>query len=366
MRLANFHKVDLAPAASDFLGDVLRGLRSEPKTLSPKYFYDAAGSALFDQICELPEYYVTRTELAIMDQLKGFKLSGPQQLAVIELGGASSFKFRRLRRSLTNIGKYIPVDISRDALFADAERLAAECPDLEVTAICADYQQLETFAWSELTAGYTPVVYFPGSTIGNLTTFEAKALLKICRRMLGGNGYMLLGCDLLKPLDILIPAYDDAQGVTAQFNLNILRRINAELGGDFNLEQFRHEIRFNQEQRKIEMHLVSLVDQTVHIANTAIHLGKGESIHTEDSRKFLRSDIEAIADAAGFRVQDWSTDSRGHFAVALLSTSQAQHFWPQLSVISDAGKRVSAPMAQYQVAQQLALQVAAQAATSNR
>ena len=322
MSSQNFRALDLAPATQDFLGDVLCGLSKPLKTLSPKYFYDAAGSALFDQICELPEYYVTRTELKIMDALRPFTTRGSRQLAVIELGGASSYKFRRLRRSFPNIGLYIPVDISKDFLFEDGERLATDFPDLQVLSICADYQQLESFPWAKHTVGFTPVVYFPGSTLGNLNPEESIGLLKMCRNMIGDQGYMLLGCDLFKSTEILIPAYDDKQGVTAAFNLNLLRRINHELGGNFDLSQFKHEIRFNEIESKIEMHLVSLRDQVVTIGARSFNFIKGESIHTEDSRKFRRSDIEQLAVAAGFAIDQWWTDPNQHFALILLGAAQ--------------------------------------------
>ena len=319
MKYLNFTAIDLAPAKQDFFGDVVKGLSHPQKSLPPKYFYDAAGSALFDQICELPEYYVTRTELGIMRDLPSFSIGGVKRLAVVELGGASSFKFRHLIRSMPDIGLYIPVDISRDMLFAEGERLARDFPDLHVVSICADYEQLENFSWSDYTRGYTPIVYFPGSTLGNLKKSEAIALLKMCRNMIGDDGYMILGCDLLKPVEVLIPAYDDKQGVTASFNLNILRRINSELGGDFNVEQFKHQIRFNQLDRKIEMHLVSQVRQTVQIGECEFHFAAGESIHTEDSHKFQRSDLEEIADLADLTISQWRTDANNYFALILLS-----------------------------------------------
>ena len=320
MTLLNFQTVDLAPAAQDFLGEVMKGLSQPVKTLAPKYFYDDHGMELFEKICELPEYYVTRTELSIMDELSSFALPASGQLAVIELGGASSFKFRRLQRSLADIGMYIPVDICRQALFHEAQKLARDCPELKVMALCADYQQLESFPWETYTAGFTPVVYFPGSTIGNLTPSEAKSLLKMLRRIVGPNGYILLGCDLVKPLTTLIPAYDDAQGVTAEFNLNLLRRINRELGANFDLHQFRHEIRYNAAESKIEMHLVSLASQTVQLAGTTLQFAKGESIHTEDSRKFTRQAIEKLAAESGFCIDQWWTDSRDYFAITLLGS----------------------------------------------
>jgi len=323
MTLLNFRTLDLAPAAQDFLGDVLQGLKQTPKMLAPKYFYDAPGMELFEQICELPEYYVTRTELSIMADLKPFATTQSRPLAVIELGGASSFKFRHLQRSLPNIGMYIPVDICGPALFNEAQLLARDCPELNVLALCADYQQLASFPWATYTAGYTPVVYFPGSTIGNLTRSEAKSLLKMLRTIVGDHGCMLLGCDLMKSLKTLIPAYDDAQGVTAAFNLNLLRRINKDLGANFNTEQFRHEIRFNESERKIEMHLVSQIEQSVDLAGQQIHFAKGESIHTEDSRKFTRHDIETLAAESGFALEKWWTDHDDHFAIALLGVNQA-------------------------------------------
>lgn len=320
MTSSNLKTLDLAPRAQDFLGDVIKGLSQTPKTLAPKYFYDAKGSALFDQICELKEYYVTRTELGIVDNLQPFLPDDTSRLAVIELGGASSFKFRRLRRSLANIGMYVPVDISRDLLFREAAQLANDCLDLKVTALCADYQQLSSFRWDHLIKGYTPVIYFPGSTIGNLNPKEARELLHMCRSIVGDTGYMLMGCDLVKPLPILKPAYDDESGITAQFNLNILHRINSELGGQIQTENFHHEIRYDQQQKKIEMHLVSRCEQTIEIAGHSFAFTKGESIHTEDSRKFDREDIAALAVDTGFALKKWWTDPQQYFAVALLES----------------------------------------------
>ena len=314
----NFTAIDLAPKAADFCADVLEGLRQPQKWIAPKYFYDEKGSALFDEICELEEYYVTRTELSIMKKLEPLKV-GKKGLAVIELGGACSFKFRRLLEVIPGIETYIAVDISKEALFGATKQLAEDHPALDVLALCADYHQLGEFDFSLYTEELTPVVFFPGSTIGNLCPAEAIALLRICRNITGDHGAMLLGCDLIKPKDVLIPAYNDAKGVTARFNLNLLDRINRELGANFDLDQFRHEAIFNEKEGRIEMHLESLVKQSVTLAGHFFSFGKGETIHTENSCKFDRDNIENLALQAGFALQKWTTDPSEYFAICQLN-----------------------------------------------
>jgi dimethylhistidine N-methyltransferase len=300
------------------MGDVIRGLSSQPKSLSPKYCYDAVGSGFFDEIAALDEYYLTRTELAIVDSLASIRLDAKEGLAVIELGGASSFKFRRLMSHLEDLRMYVPVDISRDVLFASAAQLASDFPQLKVTALCADYQQLATFPWNDHLGKQRRMVFFPGSTLGNLAPGDAELLLRMCRTVTGDQGTMLLGCDLLKDLKIILPAYDDSKGANARFNLNVLTRINQELGGDFDLAAFRHQVRFNQDKGQIEIHLVTTKEQLVHIGGQTFHFAAGEGIFAETSRKFVRADLEAMAKASGFAVQEWWTDAQGGFALVLL------------------------------------------------
>ena len=313
----NLKTIDLSPAPADFLADALRGLSQPQKSLEPKYFYDAKGSSLFNEICLLPEYYVTRTELGVMATLERFSAT-TEGLAIIELGGADSFKFRRLLDVVDDINMYIAVDISKEALLESTRKLAVEFPELSVVALCADYEQIDSIDFSELIGGLTPVVFFPGSTIGNLDRKQSLALLKRCRRLVGDGGYMLVGCDMIKSSDILIPAYDDSAGVTALFNLNVLQRLNAELGGDFDLEKFSHRALYNTEFDRIEMHLVSMEDQTVHLAGQSFKFVKGETIHTENSHKFSRDIVNELATGSAFKLSRWWTDPLSHFAIALL------------------------------------------------
>ncbi|MBM4251505.1 MAG: L-histidine N(alpha)-methyltransferase [Deltaproteobacteria bacterium] len=318
--LANLKTIDLSPQSSDFATDVLAGLEREQKSISPKYFYDRRGSEIFDQICQLDEYYVTRTEMSIIRSLSSRIDANQSPLLVVELGGASSYKFRNLLQVLPEISAYMPIDISRDALFEDAFALARDFPNIDVTAVCADYLQIESLSAFYPDHNYTPMVFFPGSTIGNLSEAEALQVINFCQKILGGRGYLLLGCDLVKPESILIPAYADKNGVTANFNKNLLHRINNELGGDFDLNKFRHVVRYNQMHSRIEMHLVSTTRQTVTVKDRMFTLAAGESIHTENSRKFTKDALQRYADACGFSIDQWWLDERKYYALALLRT----------------------------------------------
>jgi len=314
----NVRLLDLSPPLASFADDVVSGLQQEQKAIPAKYFYDAIGSAIFDQVCNLPEYYVTRTELAIMEQLKSLEIEGNRPIVVIEFGGASSFKFRHLLRHVNGIKRYIAVDISRDALFTSAKTLGEDLPDLDVIGICGDYQQLASFDWAPFIGNDVPLVFFPGSTIGNLTNTEAIELLRLGSEISGKRGYFLLGADMVKSTDILIPAYDDAQGITAAFNLNLIDRINRELNGDFDKTKWRHEARFNAAHSKIEMHLVAEVDQVVTVCGRKFAVRQGESIHTEDSRKYKLEDLQHIAKESGYGIGSVWSDDLGYFSIVLL------------------------------------------------
>ena len=317
----NLKTVDLVPKAADFLGDVVKGLSAAPKSLSPKYCYDEVGSGFFDEICRAPEYYLTRVETAILDQLGTVSLpslASDKPIAVVELGGATSDKFRRLLPHVANVKMYMPVDISRDVLFGDAAKLAADHPNLNVVAVCADYQQLANFPWQEHLSGKTPLLFFPGSTIGNLSEEDTTALMRICQAIVGDSGFMLLGCDLMKPVEVIVPAYSDAGGANARFNLNVLHRINRELGGDIKPENFRHDVQFNHAKKQIDIHLVSKVAQDVHLAGQTFHFKEGEGIYAESSRKFDRIDIEKLTAAHGRKPVTWWTDPKEYYALVLL------------------------------------------------
>jgi dimethylhistidine N-methyltransferase len=310
--------IDLQPAVGRFLDDVLAGLAGSPKALSPKYFYDARGCELFEAICELPEYYPTRTELALMrDHAADMAAQLGEGGLLIEFGSGASVKTEVLLRT-TRPAAYVPVDIAADALQASTARLAADFPQLPIIAVCADYMQPLHVPALERIKASRRVIYFPGSTIGNLTPAEAQAFLIRARELSGKNGAMLIGVDLKKDASLLHAAYNDAQGVTAEFNLNLLRRINRELAADFDLDQFRHVAFYNVVAGRIEMHLESLREQTVTISGRTFVFGAGERMHTESSCKYSVSEFQRLAQASGFRPEQVWVDAEHLFAVHLL------------------------------------------------
>jgi dimethylhistidine N-methyltransferase len=296
-----------------FRADVLAGLSRPQKQLPAKYFYDAAGSRLFDRITELPEYYPTRTELGILRKDAGEIAGrcGPHCL-LVELGAGSLTKVRLLLDGLERPAGYVPVDVSGDHLRSAAAVLADDYPDLDVRPVVADFTG--PFALPEVPAGRR-VVFFPGSTIGNFEPPEADALLGRVARLVGPGGGLLLGVDLRKPVDVLERAYSDAAGVTAAFNRNLLVRINRELGGDFEPTAFRHRAFFNGEESRIEMHLVSERRQRVRVGPAAFDFRAGETIHTENSYKYDVADFADRAAECGLRLDKSWTDPRDWFAV---------------------------------------------------
>ena len=308
---------DLSPERERFLSDVLEGLTRSAKTLPCKYFYDARGSALFDRICTLPEYYPTRTELAILRRHAGAMAAaiGPRCL-LVEYGSGSSTKTRLLLDRLAEPAAYVPVDISREHLLQSAAALAAHYPRLRVIPVCADFTR--PFALPDVPDAARVVGYFPGSTIGNFAPADARKFLADVAEQCGPGGALLIGVDLTKPRSVLEPAYDDARGVTAEFNRNLLRRANRELGADFDLAAFDHRAFWNASLGRVEMHLVSRRDQVVRIAGQAIPFAKGESIHTENSHKYELEGFAALAAAAGFTVERVWTDDAELFSVQLL------------------------------------------------
>ena len=310
--------IDLQPAAGRFLDDVIAGLGSSPKALSPKYFYDARGCALFEAICELPEYYPTRTELALMHDCAADMAAhlGAGGL-LIEFGSGASVKTEVLLRTLRPAA-YVPIDIAAEALQASTTRLAAGFPQLPIIAVCADYMQPLRVPELDRIMAPRRVIYFPGSTIGNLTPAQAQEFLCRARDLAGAEGAMLIGVDLKKNPDLLHAAYNDAQGVTAEFNLNLLRRINRELAADFDLNQFRHVAFYNTTAGRIEMHLESLCAQTVTVSGRTFVFGAGERMHTENSCKYSIAEFQRLAQAGGFRPAQVWVDAERLFAVHLL------------------------------------------------
>jgi len=312
---------DFEPEVDRFRDEVLAGLHQAQKAIPCKYFYDEHGSHLFDQICELDEYYPTRTEMAIMcDHVAEMAELLGRGCMLIEYGSGSSVKTRILLDHLCAPAAYVPLDISREHLLRSAAKLAVAYPRLKVLPVCADYTTR-----FELPPCPRPVarkvVYFPGSTIGNFEPEYALGFLRHIAQTCGAGGGLLIGVDLKKDVRVLEPAYNDARGITAAFNLNLLRRINGELGADFQLDQFRHHAFYNEEAGRVEMHLVSLRAQTVHLADAVIALRPGESIHTENSYKYALAQFAGLAQQAGFKTWKVWTDRRQLFSVHYLTVN---------------------------------------------
>jgi dimethylhistidine N-methyltransferase len=300
---------------TSFLEDVLAGLAAPQKAIPPKYFYDAHGSQLFERICGLPEYYPTRTEMAIMERHveEMVRLLGPD-VQLVEFGSGASVKTRllvdRLEPSL-----YVPIDISESALRDACKQLALMFPWLNISAVLADFTQALKLPEFVGVPVRRKVVYFPGSTIGNFTPDEALEFLKGVREMVGPGGMLLIGVDLKKDKRVLDAAYDDAQGVTAEFNLNLLQRINRELGGDFQVKRFRHKAFYDEAKGWIEMHLESLYSQFAHVGGQRFDFRAGETIHTEISCKYSVAEFQALAARARFHAEKVWTDPANLFAV---------------------------------------------------
>lgn len=310
------------PDAADWLlvEDVLAGLRSTPKRLSPAYLYDRRGSQLFEAICDLPEYYLTRTETGILARHAAEMAAciGARAL-LLEPGSGSSRKTRLLLDALPDLAAYVPVDISRSHLLAAARDLQAAYPRLEVLPVCADFTQ----GISLPPLGQPPsrvVVFFPGSTLGNFDTPEAVRLLERMRRTAAAGGGLLVGVDLVKDPAVLERAYNDAAGFTAAFNLNLLVRLNRELAADFVPERFRHEAVWVPAESRIEMHLVSIGSQAVQVAGERVAFAAGERLITEHCHKYTTHSFAAQARAAGWTPRRAWTDPRGYFSVQYLET----------------------------------------------
>ncbi len=301
--------------------EVFHGLSSRPKQLPPKLFYDAAGSALFEQITELPEYYLTATEQAIFERYAcDMVCAAGAASTIIELGAGTAKKtvlVLRAALALYRAVRFIPVDVSHFALEAAHRRVRRELPQIVVHPLALDYTQ-HSPALAQL-PGNRLVLYI-GSSIGNYEPMAASALLRRLRSWLAPGDSLLLGTDMRKAADVLLPAYDDASGVTAQFNLNILARINREFDADFDLSCFDHCVTWNERDSRIEMHLMSRADQVVKIRalDLSVPFVSGETIHTENSYKFTPSMIEAMAANGGFRIEQSWSDERKWFTVTLL------------------------------------------------
>jgi len=298
-----------------FHRDVVRELSQRPKTLPAKYFYDPRGAQLFERICELDEYYLTRTELSIMRKYAAQMGSLiPEHGMLVEFGSGSSLKTRLLLKHVPKPLTYVPVDISEEHLYQSASSIADEHPGVEVLPVCADFTKDFTLPRHPL-CDQQVVVFFPGSTIGNFLPVDVTELLGRITKLCGSGGGLLIGIDLQKDPQIIEAAYNDKLGVTAEFNLNLLRRINRELHADFDTEAFYHRAEYNQELHRIEMHLVSRTSQSVRIGEKRFRFAKGESICTEYSHKYRIDQFSDLAARTGLTLEHSWTDPQSWFAV---------------------------------------------------
>jgi dimethylhistidine N-methyltransferase len=304
----------------EFASDVVAGLTATPKRLSPKYFYDHAGSALFEKITELPEYYPTRREIGILNERAGdIAALVPKGAALIEFGSGSSTKTRIVLSAARSLGAYVPVDISAQFLHQQMASLRRDYPKLSLYPVAADFTKP-----FELPAAvtHTPRIgFFPGSTIGNFEPHEACAFMRHAGTILGRGATFIVGVDLVKDTTVLQKAYNDSKGITAKFNLNLLARINRELGAKFNLACFEHHALFNRERSRIEMHLASLKRQRVKVCGECIDFRAGETIHTENSYKYSVESFGALARGAGWTPKAVWTDADNYFSVHVLTSA---------------------------------------------
>ena len=318
-KLDNVVFEDQQPDHSESRAELLAGLQLPQKKIDPKYFYDARGSELFEQITELQEYYPTRTEMDILksyaDEIAAYCGS---DCVLIEPGSGSSEKVRLLLDAIKPAA-YVPVDISADFLYESALKLGREFPWLNVHAICADFSD-QWQARTELPEGRR-VVFYPGSTIGNMEPRDAAAFLAKLRQWIGSDGGVVVGVDLHKSEQVLNAAYNDARGVTARFNLNILNSVNRLADADFCRQNFSHRAFYNRDLKRIEMHLVSKQPQTVKVNGSSIQFDEGETLHTENSYKYSLQDFEALSIAAGFTLQKSWLDANKLFSVHYLSAA---------------------------------------------
>ncbi|MDV7338536.1 L-histidine N(alpha)-methyltransferase [Terasakiella sp. A23] len=315
MNYFNTQQVNSYPQA--FLNDVIMGLSKENRYIPPHWLYDDRGSKIFEAITDLPEYYVTRTELALFHEIAPIfcDIIGPNA-SLVEYGAGGAMKARIFLNAFVDPAEYVAIDISFDHLEQSLNDLALDYPELNVRPLAGDF--ISGILTTDLGSDTQRVGFFPGSTIGNLSNDDINTFLKRARDYLGDDAYFILGADLSKSPDVLIPAYDDAQGVTADFNLNLLTRINRELDGTIDVAKFRHRAIWNDEKSRIEMHLESQEDQSFEVAGQGFRLSKGQSIHTENSRKFRRSELEQLTSDNGWNMVRYETDENDYFAVMLL------------------------------------------------
>ncbi len=322
MATAKIAFYDLHPVTDDFAETVLNGLTQQPPSIPPKFFYDEIGSKLFDAITELPEYYQTRTEMGILKQhAKTIAKEVGTGSLLVEPGGGSCAKVHILLDGLQPIA-YVPMDISKTHLKMSATELANKYPSLEIHAAVTDFTR-------HMSVPHTApkgmrVGFFPGSSIGNFTPADAITFLKDFAQVLGDDGYLLIGIDLKKDKAILEAAYDDAAGVTANFNLNLLSRINTQLDGNFDLAQWQHKALYNKKEGRIEMHLISKINQQVTVSGQTFRFKKGQGIHTENSYKYTVKEFQNLAQKANFSVCNVWTDTNNLFSVHLFKVNKGE------------------------------------------
>ena len=316
MAAAAYQFFDLQPAPADMLREVLTGLTSRPKFIAAKYFYDERGSKLFEAITRLPEYYLTRTELELLDRhLPEIRAAIGSGGCLVEYGAGPSLKIRRLLEVL-GPAAYLPVDISKRHLEQMAAQLHADYPWLKVYPTCADLT--EPLALPLIVAEYDKVGFFPGSSIGNFEPEAARRFLRNAARSLDAGAHLLIGVDRKKDKAVLEAAYNDAAGVTCEFNLNVLKHLNDALAADFELDAFRHRASYNEREGCIQMFLESQVEQTVRLNGTDIAFARGESVHTENSYKYDLDEFLDLAAAGGFACRASWTDADNYFSLILL------------------------------------------------
>ncbi|RXK70041.1 L-histidine N(alpha)-methyltransferase [Stenotrophomonas sp. MA5] len=311
---------DLTPSREQILADTLAGLSRTARQLPSKYFYDARGSRLFEQITHTPEYYPTRTELALLNRVLPdiARVMGPR-LHVVELGSGSGRKTALLLAALQDLVAYTPIEISRAALLSSIDHLAPALPDVEMLPVCADFTRPVDVPAPEREPARR-LLFFPGSTLGNFASEDALALLRAMRQTMGDHGLALIGIDLHKDPALIEAAYNDAEGITAAFTLNLLVRLNREVGSDFDLDGFRHRARYSTERLRIETDLVSQRAQDVHLDGRTFHFEAGEAIRVEYSHKYTDDGFDALVRQAGLQVaQRWDADSPA-YGLRLLRT----------------------------------------------
>ena len=313
------HEIELhdqKPVLADARAEIERGLSTDPKSLSPKFFYDQRGSALFEAITDLPEYYLTRAELSIL-RSHGDEIAEAigDNVCLIEYGSGSSTKIRVLLESC-HPSAYVPVDISREYLLHSSRRIADAYPWLRVCPTCADYTA--PFGLPASTVGWTRGAFFPGARLGNFEPADAKKFMQGVRKVVGKEGWLLIGVDTKKDESVLNRAYNDPGGVTAEFNRNILRHLNERFGANFDAEAFEHSARYNRLKGRIEMYLVSDSQQDVRVGGETFRFAPGEQLHTENSYKYDLDQFVALAEATGFRQHETWVDADHQFMESLL------------------------------------------------